>query len=75
VDKFVGDEIVAIFGAPQELPDHAVRACRAIVRMQRRVNELGPVFASLGARPRVYRPFRSQHGPRWSSATWVPRIG
>lgn len=33
VDKFVGDEIVALFGAPQKQPDHAVRALVASVRM------------------------------------------
>lgn len=38
VDKFVGDEIVAMFGAPQKQPDHAVRALIAAVRMMERHN-------------------------------------
>ena len=35
VDKYEGDAIIAFFGAPQELPEHAQRACMAAVRMRR----------------------------------------
>ncbi len=33
VNKFIGDGILALFGAPREYPDHASRACRAAVKM------------------------------------------
>lgn len=33
VSQFVGDEVFAIFGAPQKQPDHALRALIAAVRM------------------------------------------
>ncbi len=40
VDKFEGDAIIAFFGAPNLLGDHAIRACRASTQMQKRLDEL-----------------------------------
>ena len=33
IDKFVGDAVIVLFGAPAEQPDHAVRAIRCAVEM------------------------------------------
>jgi len=40
VDKYEGDAIIAIFGAPINYDDHARRACEASVMMQKRLIEL-----------------------------------
>lgn len=40
VDKYIGDAIMAFWGAPQANPDHAAAACTAAVRCQQRLREL-----------------------------------
>src|SRR5215469_11881186 len=40
VDKFTGDGIMALFGAPAALEDHAVRACLAALGIQEETTRL-----------------------------------
>ncbi|HEX5226559.1 MAG TPA: adenylate/guanylate cyclase domain-containing protein [Bryobacteraceae bacterium] len=40
VDKFIGDAIMAFWGAPAPTADHAARACEAALRSQRKLAEL-----------------------------------
>jgi adenylate cyclase len=40
VDKFTGDGIMAVFGAPVALEDHAVRACLAALGIQEEIARL-----------------------------------
>ncbi len=37
---YVGDELMAMWGAPAEQPDHAIRACTSAVEMLRRIDPL-----------------------------------
>jgi len=50
LDKYVGDAVVAMFGAPVALPDHAYRACVASQLIQLSLAELRGKWSEEGAK-------------------------
>lgn len=51
IDKYEGDAIIAFFGAPIPLVDHAERACLAAVRMKQAEAEFNERFIKEGLAP------------------------
>ena len=51
VNQVMGDGIMALFGAPVAHEDHAVRACYAALRMQRRVTLYADEIQRAGGTP------------------------
>jgi adenylate cyclase len=63
LDKYIGDAVVAIFGAPLPLPDHAYRACVASQRIQLKLAELRAKWKSEGGRwPDIVHDMQSRIG-------------
>ncbi len=48
LDKYIGDAVMAFWGAPFEEGDHAVRACRTALAMMQRVAELREEWHTAG---------------------------
>ncbi len=48
VDKFIGDAIMAFWGAPLPLADHATRACEAALEMQKAMHPLNAAWEAQG---------------------------
>ena len=44
IDKFEGDAIIAFFGAPVEMDDHQIQACRAAIQMKKLEERLNQEF-------------------------------
>jgi adenylate cyclase len=44
IDKYIGDAVMAVFGAPQSLTDHAAAACEGALAAQRVLAGLNPRF-------------------------------
>lgn len=48
LDKYVGDEIMAFWGAPIPQDNHALRACKAAVEMMDKLHELNKKWIEIG---------------------------
>ncbi|HIJ80098.1 MAG TPA: adenylate/guanylate cyclase domain-containing protein [Desulfuromonadales bacterium] len=48
IDKFIGDAIMAFWGAPANDPEHALNACKAAVAMQERLQLLNVQLKEMG---------------------------
>ena len=48
VDKFIGDGVMAFWGAPIPLPDHPLRACRGALRAVRRMEKANASWRAEG---------------------------
>lgn len=59
LDKYIGDAIVAMFGAPVAQEDHAYRACVATQRVQLKIGELRAKWKS--------------EGDKWPESIWRTR--
>jgi adenylate cyclase len=46
VDKYIGDAVMAVFGVPQLLPDHALAACRAALAARRALAGVNQRYAA-----------------------------
>lgn len=63
LDKYIGDAVVVMFGAPIALPDHAYRACVATQRVQARLAELRAKWRGEGGKwPRIVWEMQSRIG-------------
>jgi adenylate cyclase len=50
IDKFIGDAVMAFWGAPLETDDHAFRACAAVLKASHRMRALNERWAAEGKR-------------------------
>ncbi len=55
VDKYIGDSVMAFWGAPQPISDTAASACSAAVRIQKRLGEAISRWESEGRPPLITR--------------------
>lgn len=62
LDKYIGDAIVGMFGAPLHFPDHAYRACCSTIEMQKRQAELREKWRSEGGWPEIVYQMQTRIG-------------
>ena len=51
LDKYIGDAIMALYGAPLDLPDHPAKACRSALEMIHALGSLNNKWIDEGRKP------------------------
>jgi class 3 adenylate cyclase/tetratricopeptide (TPR) repeat protein len=51
IDKFIGDEVMVLFGAPMAMEDHAARALHAALELHKRFSDFNDRHLTLRANP------------------------
>jgi len=51
LDKYMGDAIMAIYGAPLDLPDHPIKACQSALEMIKELKRLNQKWIGEGKQP------------------------
>jgi adenylate cyclase len=70
LDKYIGDAVVAMFGAPIPLPDHAYRACVATQLVHLKLGELRAQWTAAGDKwPDIVKKMQSRIGTNSGPAT------
>ncbi len=62
LDKYIGDAIMAFWGAPLHQPDHAKLACSSVIAMIRETDRLRDIWISEG-KPKVHVRYGINTGP------------
>jgi len=63
LDKYIGDAIVAFYGAPLDLKDHELMACRTAIKMQERLAVLREQWQAEGSRwPEIVHHMQNRIG-------------
>ncbi len=68
LDKYEGDAIIAFFGAPVNLPDHSLRACRVAVAMQEKLAQ----FRAAWSRERQSADEPDRNAKNLPPEDWTP---
>jgi adenylate cyclase len=71
IDKYEGDAIIAFFGAPLELQDHAKRACLSAIALKRKEPEINRLILE----EKLPTGRQLSMGKQFSSAPLLTRIG
>jgi adenylate cyclase len=51
LDKYMGDAIMALYGAPLDLPDHPIKACHSALEMMKELRNLNQKWTAEGKHP------------------------
>jgi len=62
IDKYEGDAIIAFFGAPLDMPDHAIQAVRAALAQQTQLQQLRKRWMEMGY-PELHARIGVNSGP------------